>query len=231
MVLTTKVGKERSFVRGLLLTVFTFGIYQYYWAYKAHHEVYRQFELERENRDEGIVWLVLGLVISPLVFVYYYKFVANVQYVRGRMRLPEGVSPGKFVGLLIAAAVAAFLILIVAFVTTIASNPAFDPSSSEELTPQQEEELARLMGSLVGAYALAILVGGGLAGYAFYLLQSNVNETWRWFDANMSSFTGAAGGAPPYSPPVPSAYSYSPPTMQPDAPPYPPTSPPPGPPR
>lgn len=221
MVLTKKVGKERSFLRGLLLTVFTFGIYQWYWAYKAHHEVYQQFELERENRDEAIVWLVLGLLLPFLALVYYHKFVSNVQYVRARMRLPGGVSPGTFVGILIAAAAGAIVILLVGVGSMMATFG--EPPPDGELTPQQEEELKDSMGALAGAYALAILVGVGLAGYAFYRLQSDVNDVWRWYDANMATFTGAAG-PPPYAPP--GAPVYSPPTTAaPHVAPYPPTSP------
>lgn len=96
MVKPAKVGKKRPFWRGLLLTIVTLGIYSYYWNYKAHHELYAQYDLEQEGRDEAIVWLILGILIGPLIWVYQYIFVNNVNFVRQRMGLPPGVSALEF---------------------------------------------------------------------------------------------------------------------------------------
>jgi len=101
MVKTAKVGKARPFWRGLLLTIVTFGLYGIYWNFKAHHEVYQQFDLEAEGRDQGIVLFILGIVIPFVGFVLYliyqWKFVENVNFVRARMGLGEGPSPLEFI--------------------------------------------------------------------------------------------------------------------------------------
>ncbi|MHB8605396.1 MAG: DUF4234 domain-containing protein [Thermoplasmatota archaeon] len=97
MVLPMKVGKQRSFSRGLLLTVVTFGIYGIYWNYKAHNEVFEQFELKKEGRDENIILLILGLVIfQPLYWFYQYRAVENDNYVRSRLGLPVIFTAGAF---------------------------------------------------------------------------------------------------------------------------------------
>jgi hypothetical protein len=94
--LDRKVGKQRPFWRGLLLTIVTLGIYGIYWNYKAHDEVFKQFELEKEGRDEGILFLVLGLIIGPLIWVYQYKFAENINHTRQELGLAEGVSSVEF---------------------------------------------------------------------------------------------------------------------------------------
>lgn len=96
MVLERRVGKKRGFLRGFLLTVVTLGVYGIYWNYKAHKEVFQQFEMESRGHDDGVLFLVLGLVIPPLIWVYQYKFVENIETVRQEMGLPEGVSAVEF---------------------------------------------------------------------------------------------------------------------------------------
>lgn len=97
MVLEREVGKRRSFWRGFLLTVVSFGIYAIYWNYKAHDEVFKQFELERQGEDEGIVFLILGVILTPFLWIYQYKFVENVNRVRREeLDMEEGVSSVEF---------------------------------------------------------------------------------------------------------------------------------------
>lgn len=101
MVKPTKVGKARSFWRGFFLTIVTLGIYSIYWEFKTHHEVYQQFDLEDEGRDEGIILFILAILI-PLVglilfFIYMAKFIGNVNFVRGKMGQGEGVGALEFI--------------------------------------------------------------------------------------------------------------------------------------
>jgi Flp pilus assembly pilin Flp len=92
----TRVGKPRSFLRGFLLTVVTLGLYGIYWNYQAHDEVFEQWNLDEKGEDQGVLFLVLGLIFAPLLWVYQYKFVENVNAARAEAGLEEGVTAVEF---------------------------------------------------------------------------------------------------------------------------------------
>lgn len=180
MVLAEPVGKKRSFARGLLLTIATFGVYAIYWNYRAHNELYRQFELERERRDEGMVWYVLGLVIPPLLVAYLWVFSSNVAYVRRRIGLRSRWTPGRFV----AAVGIAVGLLTAALIVLGAAAATLDEDATEE-----QVEVA-----LAGAIPLALtLVGAALllAAIAYAGLQRDVNELWDAYRARIAYLKGA----------------------------------------
>lgn len=194
MVLAQRVGKKRSFARGLLLSIFTFGIYSVYWNYKAHNEVYRQFELGREDRDEGMVWYVLGLVVPPFLLAYLWVLASNVAYVRARIGLPARLTPGRFVGR-IAVGVGALVVGLVALeVTLLAAAP--------EATPEEvETAITPALGATVTALAFLAL---GLVGWAYKGLQEDINEVWDAYDARIH-FLSQPRPEPQPAAPVPMA--------------------------
>jgi len=175
VVLATKVGRERSFGVGFLLTIVTFGIYAIYWNYRAHNELYRQFELEREQRDEGMVWYVLGLTLQPLLIAYMWIFASNVDYLRRRIGLHRQMTPGKFVAVA-GTGVAAFAVAIIMLVAASLAVP-------EEAT--QEEASAATADASVLALSLA-LAGIVLLAVAYWGLQRDINEVWDAYDARMT---------------------------------------------
>lgn len=174
MVLATKVGKERSFVAGFFLTIVTFGIYAIYWNYRAHNELYRQFELEREGRDEGMVWYVLGLTLQPLLVAYMWIFSSNVDYLRRRIGLDRRATPGKFVSIA-GTGVGAFALAIVLL--------AVATFGLTEETPQEEVDarLAPVSGAVGGLFVLGVV----LLAIAYWMLQRDINEVWDAFDARL----------------------------------------------
>lgn len=188
MVLTTKVGKKRPFSRGLLLSIVTLGIYGIYWAYKAHDEVHKQFELDKEGRDNGILWLILGILIGPLVFVYYYKFIENVRYVRERLRLPQSFTFGKYIGLTLLS----FAVIFGSVITFVAASVGSASGGADE--PAAALFLVVVVGYLA---ALAIIA------YTYYRIQTDVNGVWDAYDAQIATLTH--GAAPPGPPAPPTA--------------------------
>lgn len=96
MVLPSKVGKQRGFGRGLLLTIVTLGIYGIYWHYKAHTELFEQYELGEKGMDDGVIFLIIGILFGPLLWVYQYKFVENVNALREELGMGEAISPLAF---------------------------------------------------------------------------------------------------------------------------------------
>lgn len=195
MVKTVRVGKKRSFARGLLLTIVTFGIYGLYWSYKAPHEVYRQFDLEDEGRDEGVVWLILGLLIPFLIIVYYWKAIDNLRYIRTRLGLADRLKPGTFVALFVGpnvVLVLLYLIVVLPFVAVDAG--ATEETASDALFPI-------LMVLLVGA-----LVGLVLTAAGFAMFQRDINEVWDAWATRMRELT-----TPPPAPPAWGAPASGPP--------------------
>lgn len=185
MVLTDKVGKERPFLRGLLLTVLTFGLYGIYWLYKAHDELYKQFELQHDKRDEATVWLIMGLLLPPLKFVYEWTFVSNVRYLRQRLGLYRSISPAAFVSLDAFAALANVIALVVLNFQVAALGD----------DPTEEAMMDAILGA-VGYLAIAFVVAAIARIIAFFLLQSDINEVWRAYDARMRALTEPPTAAP-----------------------------------
>lgn len=201
LVLAERIGKKRSFLGGLLLSIATVGVYAIYWNYKAHNEVYRQFELAKENRDEGIAWYVLGLILLPFLVPYLWTFVSNVRYVRERMRLAKGISAGAFVTLL-SLGIGAYLAASIVFVVVEAVNP------SAADAPANDAEI--LASQLIIAALIIFLV---TVPYAYYRLQKDVNGIWDAYDQRVreinSPAQGPSGPRPAPSPAPGSAKYYA----------------------
>lgn len=185
MVLATRVGRPRRFAVGLLLTIVTFGIYAVYWNYKAHNELYRQFELAREKRDEGMVWYVLGLVLPPFLVAYLWVFGSNVRYLRERVGLRVGMTPGGLVTL-VGSAVAAFAIgLILIEAAVVAAGP--EPT---------REELDAAVGKAGLPFLALAAVAAILFAIAYKMLQRDINELWTAYDARMAYLAANPPQAP-----------------------------------
>jgi uncharacterized membrane protein (DUF485 family) len=192
VVLAQPIGRKRSFAAGLLLTVVTFGVYIVYWNYKAHNEVYRQFELARENRDEGMVWYVLGLVVPPFLLAYFYVMAANVTYVRDRIGLPRRQTPARFVtliGLAAAAFVAGLLIAEVALSTLP------EDATQEQISDAFSAVMAQFFGFLIAALVLLLI--------AYYGMQRDINELWDAYAARVHYLRANPPQAPPPAYPMP----------------------------
>jgi hypothetical protein len=179
VVLAQKVGKKRSFGTGIVLSAVTFLVYSIFWNYRAHDEVYRQFELQKEGRDEGIIWLAFGIVFLPLFLAYGWIMASNVQYVRHRMRLPQGIGPGGFVGRLAAAMLSYGALVVV--VTNAATVTTADPARQRALDVG--------MSVLAVLFLLAMFF---LAGSAYRRLQRDVNELWDAYDARLAELQAPA---------------------------------------
>ena len=183
VVLGERVGKKRSFAAGLLLSVATAGVYAIYWNYKAHAEVYRQFELSRENRDEGVLWYILGIILPPFLLAYAWVMSSNVAYVRDRMRLRRSMTPGKFVAL-VTVGFGSYFAGALALTLVELSGAASPDAASGALT-------------LFGFGALMFLA---TVPYAYHRLQKDVNELWDAYDARMREITAPPAAEAPAAP-------------------------------
>lgn len=192
VVLARRIGKPRPFALVLLLYVATFGIYGIYWHYRAHHEVHRQFELDLEGRDEGVVWLILDRVFFALRWIFQYGFVGNVAHVRRRMGEERGVSPAAFLGLAIPGSALTYIGLILAFASTTFTNEAGAVTDRFWFT--------LLLSIGLGAYVL----GAALQIPAYGLLQRDLNRIWRGYDVRIAELM----------PPYPAAAAPSAPSLQ-----------------
>lgn len=194
MVKTVPVGKKRSFLRGFLLTVFTFGLYAVYWAYKAPREVHHQFELDHDGRDDAIVWLVIGLLIPFIILVYWWKAVENVKYVRDRLGFPRSLSGQGFVLLYVGSSLAAFALMMAGF-------GAMGLFATEGVGTAEPDLDALDTGfSLI---MVGVLVSTIIIMYAFYRLQTDINGVWDAWKARMSELTTEAFPRGPPAPPGP----------------------------
>lgn len=206
MVRATKMGKKRPFTRGFLLTVVSFGIYRYYWLYKAHIELYKQFELEDEGREDGVVWLILGLVIPVILYVYIYFFIKNLNELSQRLDLRNRITPLKF----ILVEVLAFIPLVVGVgVMVLGGTLAEEAGTGGAGTASMLAGLAIMAGGLV----MFVL--------PYYWTQNDVNDVWDAYDARMDTLTRS----PPGDGPGPGPTQQPPPTRQADPSPTPPRNP------
>lgn len=178
MVLARRVGTVRPFPLVLLLYVGTFGLYGIYWHYKAHHELYRQFELDLEQRLEGVVWLLLDRAFFPLRWVFQHGFVGNVVHVRRRMGLRDGVDPATFLGLVIPGSSLAYFSFIMLLTGVGGPNSTI------------------FVWAAAGAFAFAAL----LQIPAYAMLQRDLNQVWEAFDVRMDQVMPRSGGWKPISP-------------------------------
>ncbi len=187
MVLARRIGQPRNFALVLLLYVATFGIYGIYWHYRAHREVYRQFELDLEGRDEGIFWLLLDRVFFPLRWVFQYGFVGNVSHVRRRMGLDNNLSPTTFLGLSIPGSTLRYGSVLFLLVAGAFTDPSGEPTNTTAY--------ATFVALAIGAVA----VGIALEIPAYFMLQRDLNGLWAAFDGRIHELM------PPWSPPADAA--------------------------
>lgn len=203
MVRATKLGKKRPFIRGFLLTIVSFGIYRYYWLYKAHIELYKQFELEDEGREDGVVWLILGLLIPVILYVYIYFFTKNLNELSRRLNLRNRITPLKFI-----------LVEILAFIPIVAGFAVMVLGGT-----LAEEAGASGAGAASVLAGLAVIAGGlVMLVLPYYWTQEDVNDIWDAYDTRMDTLTRS----PPEDGPGPGTPQKPPPTRQPDPTPTPP---------
>lgn len=184
LVLTGAVGKKRHPLRGFLLTIVTFGIYRYYWIYKAPTEVYRQFELDREGRDDSVVWLILGILLPVLILVYDWKAVENVRYVRARLGLQGGITPAKFTLLPVAIAAVGFVVIVV-------GGLALETSGIGSSTDAAEGEDV-----LYGVAGLIFLVALAVNVWTYVAFQNDINAVWDAWAARVQQIATPAAAGP-----------------------------------
>lgn len=183
MVLEHPVGKPRPFWRGFLLAVATVSVYGFYWDYKAHMELYHQFELKREMREDGAVWYIMGFLLPVLRFIYYYHFAANLDYVQQRMRHRRRISPGAVVGLMIAATSSLFLLAF--FIGPVLFQIGF-ASAAPSLV------VAGIVTTALGFVAWVVL-----KAIAYAILQRNINRVWRSYRQRMAQLSAAEAPGQP----------------------------------
>ncbi|MCA1819141.1 MAG: DUF4234 domain-containing protein [Halobacteriales archaeon] len=203
MVLAQKVGRPRSFWHVFLLSTVTFGVYWFYWAYRSQDEVYRQFELAREGRDEGVVWLMFGNFLPFLRYIYYYRYVSNTRYLRQRFGFAQSLGPGAFLGLSLTAG-AVFTVLALVGLSLMGAALDTRGGDIEVLQP----------GLLAAGYvvlAVAAAQWGVLKALALRSLQSDVNGIWAAYDQRAAFIRqgrpaqvapSARSAAPPGAPPA-----------------------------
>lgn len=182
MVRTERVGKPRPFLRGLALTIVTFGIYGVYWKYKAPQELYRQFDLLHEGRDEGVAWLVLGLVLPVVMLVYYWKAAEHVRYIRRRLGLEPGLSPRGLVGFHVASKAILF-----AGVLGALASPVLVQTRSPAV--------------VFGGVAAVFLLSYGLLAEGYRRFQRDINEVWAAWEDRKEELTDGGPWEP--DPPAP----------------------------
>lgn len=93
---TALSGKQRSFGRGLLLTIVTLGLYSFYWHYKAYKEVYDQ---ERRTDFPMVAW-VLSLIPFINIVGYIWLHVVAIDGVNAARKskgLQDGTNAVEFI--------------------------------------------------------------------------------------------------------------------------------------
>lgn len=190
VVLTRKVGRERSYGVVLLLYIITFSIYGYYWWFRVHDELQRQFELDREGRDQAVVWLVMGVLFYPLLFVHLGYLVSNLRYVRQRLGMRDGLTVGGFLGLAITGVVLFFM----GYMSFAILFGIADVVEDAMRTPLI---VSGIITWIVLAVASAVLL---IIAYA--RLQGDLNEVWRAYDQRMAELM-----APEPDSPAPSGWA------------------------
>ena len=202
VVLTRKVGTERPFPLVAFLFVVTFGLYGIYWHYKVQNELYKQFELYQEPRDEGVVWLLYGYVVfRPLLWVFLYILVDNVQHVRARFGMPVRPGPARVVSLAIVGAILGYAGIGMLYAGAVLGFSETPPEGMDR------EEAASLAAFLAGAGVLLLLGGALMLVLAYAPLQQAINQVWRAFDDRMEQLRPTAAQHVPWpaEPPQPHA--------------------------
>lgn len=186
VVLAVRVGRPRPFWQGFGLAVVTFGFYSYYWDFKTQDELYKQFELAREGREQGVVWYIMGFLLPVLRFVYFAHYVGNVRYLRTRFGFGRSLSIGRFLGLAIPAAVAFYVGVLLGLVLAL-SGVAADPATGGVVVTNADR--LDLGFSIAVLSFLAYVV---LYAVAYFLLQRDVNEVWSAYDARAAALMAGA---------------------------------------
>lgn len=187
MVLTRRVGVQRSYPMVLLLYVVTFSYYGAYWHYKTHKELYDQFELQRERKQDGFLWVLFGYAMfRPLLWVYQWILISNLRHVRERLGFSRTISVGSFLSLTIGGSV---IILAGLFASLLVTGEVDEDQPADE----QFVDAAAGMGVLL----LFAIGGAAMQITAFALLQRDVNQVWSAYDRRMEELMPAT---PPPAP-------------------------------
>lgn len=189
VVIAYRLGRPRKFAVCFWLTVASVWLYSYYWDHKVHDELYKQFELAREGRDQGTTWYIFGLLFFFFRFVYYYYFVANVQYLRARFGMPGGIRPGVFLGHVIPAVA---ILIIGGQVGIVMAANAFGTDDDGEGFLDDPGLLAAGILTILGSLAVYIT----LEALAYWRLQRDVNLVWEAYDRRMAQITAPAAATP-----------------------------------
>jgi hypothetical protein len=190
VVLAVRVGRPRPFWGGFGLAVVTFGVYSYYWDFKTQDELYKQFELAREGRDQGAVWYILGFLLPVLRFVYFAHYVGNLRYLRARFGFRESLTVPGFLGLAIPGTVA-FFVGVLLGLALVGSGIDTDAKGDPHITNAGNVQA----GLILAATGLVLYIL--LYATAYARLQRDVNEVWAAYDARAAALRSGLGPAPP----------------------------------
>jgi hypothetical protein len=194
VVLAVRVGRPRPFWGGFGLAVLTFGVYSYYWDFKTQDELYKQFELAREGREQGAVWYVMGFVLPVLRFVYFAHYVGNLRYLRARFGFQRSMTVGNFLSLAVPGTVALFVGVFVGLALLLGAVSA-DPSGGVVVDHPRQAQVGAVLAAT--GFVLYVL----FYAMAYARLQREVNEVWAAYDARVAALrSGMAWQAPGWLP-------------------------------
>ncbi len=90
-------GKERSFGRGVLLSIVSLGLYPLYWHFKAYKEVTEEFDVEEFPTGLYVASLIpIVNIVTQIMFMN--RFIGDVNTVREGQGLAPELSIGEFLG-------------------------------------------------------------------------------------------------------------------------------------
>jgi len=181
VVLAVKVGRQRKPAVGFGLALVTFNVYSYFWDYKAHREVFDQFELGREGRGDAGFWYFLSTALPVLRFPYYYAAVANVQHVRLRLGLRPGITPGAFLGLTIPAVSLLLIGYLVGSILIVGGDADMD---------------VLRIGWGIGVLFAGLAAYAVLETIAYVRLQRDINGVWDAYDRRRAQLMAAPPAGP-----------------------------------
>lgn len=92
---TQMVGKERSFGRGVLLTIVTLGLYPLYWHYKAYNELVEEFDVGEFPTGLYVASLIpIVNIVTQIMFMS--SFIEDLNTIRSDQGLSTELSLGEF---------------------------------------------------------------------------------------------------------------------------------------
>lgn len=184
VVLLHRRGIERPPALVIVLSLVTFGLYLPYWYYASHRELFDQFELEEDRKETGFIWLLYGhVVLRPLIFVYEWIFVSNLQHIRQRMGFGRSISPGAVISMTIGAMVLGVMLLFGAYAVLLVNMPDGDGNLSDD---QVSDATLEAIGAAAPLFLAALILPMALRLLAYALVQAQVNQVWRAFDARIA---------------------------------------------